>query len=106
MKISQFQEQNCSVSNTNFKILIQKRIKEGEQKHLFGVEGDSERRVKASSDGGIGGVLVTVGDVAYLMVDANTGYRAIDLESGLEIEDGAVYGEVHDDHSRRRRRPR
>lgn len=77
----------------------------GKSKHRFRVNGDSEGGVEAGGDGSVGGVLGPVGDVSDgVAVDADAGDGAVDLESGLEIEDGAVLGEAHHDHRGRRRR--
>lgn len=65
----------------------------GKKKHLFGVNGDSEGGVEVGGDRSVGGVLRPVGDVADgVAVDADAGDSPVDLESGLEIEDGAVLG--------------
>lgn len=65
----------------------------GKSKHRFRVNGDSEGGVEAGGDGSVGGVLGPVGDVSDgVAVDADAGDSPVDLESGLEIEDGAVLG--------------
>lgn len=54
-------------------------------------------------DGGVCGVFGPVSDVTDgVTVDTDAGDGAVDLKSRLEIEDGAVYRETHDDHRRRR----
>lgn len=77
-----------------------------QKKHLFGIDGDSEWWVNTGGDGGVSGVLTPVGDISDgVAVDADARDGAVDLESGLEIEDRAVDRETHYDQCWRRWRP-
>lgn len=79
----------------------------GKGYYAFGVDGDAERRVEGGGNCGDGGVLWPERDVAHLIpVDADTGYGAVDLESGLEIENRTVWRQAHHDQSWRRGRLR
>jgi hypothetical protein len=83
----------------NFETLAEKGIKKS--KNLFRINGDSKRRIKASSNGGVGGVFSPVGDVSDgVTVDTDAGDGAVDLEPRLEIEDGTVKRKTHDDYCR------
>ena len=57
----------------------------------MGLYADIKRGVKCSSDGSFDRVLNTISDVANsIMVDADAGDEAIDLEPRLEVEDGTI----------------
>lgn len=91
------------MSNENSKTLDKKETKEKKRKNLFRINSDSKRRIMTRGDGGVCGVFSPVSDVTDgVTVDTNAGDGAVDLKSRLEIEDGAVKRETHDDHRRRR----
>lgn len=69
--------------------------------YSIGIEGDAEGGVEGGGNGGFGGVIGAEGDVGDAgRVHARPRDGAVDLESGLEVEDGAILGEACHDHRR------
>lgn len=97
-----FNSQNLGLIFCIFQVPNEKE-KEGLYFYLLGINSDPKCGVKGSGNGSFGGVLGAIGDVADRIADdADARDGAVDLEAGLEVEDGAVGWEAHDYQRRRR----